>query len=53
MFRPSVAGAHTFSITHKEAAKLWVDGVSLIDSTSSGGVSVNATAIISLPLTNA
>jgi len=53
VFRPSVAGAHTFSITHKESAKLWVDGVSLIDSTSSGGASVTVSGTINLPLTNA
>ena len=51
-YLPTAAGLHTFSVTHRESAKLWVDGVSLIDSLSSGGVSVSVTGTIGLPLTN-
>jgi hypothetical protein len=51
--QPTAAGLHTMSITHRESVKMWVDGVSLIDSVSSGGTSVTVTGTISLPLTNA
>jgi hypothetical protein len=52
-YLPTAAGVHTFSITHRESVKLWVDGVSLIDSLSSTGASVTVTGTISLPLANA
>jgi hypothetical protein len=52
VFQPTAAGAHTISVTHREIVKLWVDGVSLIDSASSGGTSLTVSATINLPLAN-
>ncbi len=40
------------SVTHRETVKLWVDGVSVVDSVSSGGVPVTISGTINLPLTN-
>jgi hypothetical protein len=53
VLQPTSAGLHTMSVTHRESVKLWVDGVSLIDSASSGGTSVTVSGTINLPLTNA
>ncbi len=53
VLQPTAAGLHTMSVTHRESVKLWVDGVSVIDSASSGGTSVTVSGTINLPLTNA
>ena len=52
VFLPTAAGLHTMSVTHRETVKLWVDGVHIIDSSSSGGTSVTVSATINLPQTN-
>ncbi len=52
VLQPTSAGVHTMSVTHREVVKLWVDGVSIVDSVSSGGASVTVSGTINLPLTN-
>ena len=52
VFQPTTAGVHTMSVTHRETVKLLVDGVSVVDAVSSGGVPVTISGTINLPLTN-
>ncbi len=52
VFQPTTAGVHTVSVTHREYVKLWVDGLSIVESLSSGGAALTVSGTINLPLAN-